>query len=66
MDCCLAHANFGSLHMTELYLEMLKGFVWPEVSQWGNNEELIFMHDSAPSHYAAPVRIWLDDKFPGK
>lgn len=50
----------------ELYLEMLKDFVWPEITRWEDNQELIFMHDGAPPRYAIRVRSWLDDKFPEK
>jgi hypothetical protein len=50
----------------ERYLEMLQNYVWPEISQWENIEELIFMHDGAPSHYAGIVRNWLDDNFSGR
>ena len=50
----------------ERYLEMLKDFVWPEISQWENIEEILFIHDGAPPHYAGPVRSWLDDKFSGR
>jgi hypothetical protein len=39
----------------ERYLEMLQNYVWPEISQWENIEELIFMHDGAPPHYAGIV-----------
>ncbi len=45
---------------------MLKRFVWPEISKWENIEELVFMHDGSPPHYAGPVRSWLNEKFPGK
>jgi hypothetical protein len=40
--------------------------VWPEISQWENIEELIFMHDGAPPHYAGIVWNWLDDNFSGR
>ena len=47
----------------ERYLEMLKNFVWPVISQWNNIDELIFMHDGAPLYYAGTVRNWLDNNF---
>ncbi|CAF3023534.1 unnamed protein product [Rotaria sp. Silwood2] len=50
----------------ERYLKMLKNLVWPVISQWSNIDELIFMHDGAPPHYARTVRNWLDNNFPLK
>ena len=44
---------------------MLDSFTLPSVSQWDNFEELHFMQDEAPSHFAPPVRVWLDNHFPG-
>ena len=37
--------------------------VWPFVNDQDN---LIFMQDGAPAHYAAVVREWLDEHFPGR
>jgi hypothetical protein len=40
-------------------------FVLPIVYGWENYEELYFMQDGAPTHFALPVRVWLDSHFPG-
>jgi len=50
----------------ERYLHMLKDYVWPIVSGWENIDELVFMHDGAPPHFALSVRAWLKQKFPGR
>ena len=39
---------------------MLDSFVWPTVSGWDNIDDLIFMQDGAPPHFALTVRAWLD------
>ena len=38
----------------ERYLQMLEDYVWPIVSGWENIDELVFMHDDAPSHAMRP------------
>ena len=43
----------------ERYLHMLDSFVWPTVSGWDNIDDLIFMQDGAPPHFALNVRAWL-------
>lgn len=50
----------------ERYLDMLRDRVWPVVSTWENIDELIFMQDGAPPHFALVVREWLDARFPGR
>jgi len=50
----------------ERYLQMLEDYVWPMISGWENIDELVFMHDGAPPHFALGVRAWLDQKFPGR
>jgi len=50
----------------ERYLQMLEDYVWPIVSGWENIDELVFMDDGAPPHFALSVRAWLDQKFPGR
>ena len=50
----------------ERCLQMLEDYVWPIVSGWENIDELVFMHDGAPPHFALSVRAWLDQKFPGR
>ncbi|KAG8323476.1 hypothetical protein J6590_006493 [Homalodisca vitripennis] len=34
------------------YPQMLREYVWPTISQWENINELIFMQDGAPPHFA--------------
>lgn len=48
------------------YLQMLQDYVWPTISQWENIDDLIFMQDGAPPHFALTVREWLDQRFPGR
>ena len=50
----------------ERYLTMLRNEVWPIISAWDNIEDLIFMQDGAPPHFAIVVREWLNAQFPGK
>ena len=50
----------------ERYLTMLRKEVWPIISAWDNIEDLIFMQDGAPPHFAIVVREWLNAQFPGK
>ncbi|PSN47669.1 hypothetical protein C0J52_18412 [Blattella germanica] len=46
----------------ERYLQMLEDYV---ESAWDNINDVIFMQDGAPYHFANVVRAWLD-KFPGR
>lgn len=46
------------------YLKMLEEYVWPRICGWENIDELVFMQDGAPPHFARTVRAWLDQKFP--
>ena len=50
----------------ERYLTMLKDEIWPIISAWENIEDLIFMQDEAPPHFAIVVREWLNAQFPGR
>ena len=50
----------------ERYLHMLDSFVWPIVSDWDNINNLIFMQDVVPPHFALTVRAWLDQHFSGR
>jgi len=50
----------------ERYLQMLEDYEWPIISGWENIDELVFMHDGAPPHFALSVCAWLDQKFPGR
>ena len=47
-------------------LHMLEVYMWPIVFGRENIDELVFMHDGAPPHFALSVRAWLDQKFPGR
>ncbi|CAF4029216.1 unnamed protein product [Rotaria sp. Silwood2] len=40
--------------------------MWSTISKWDNTDELIFMHDGAPSHYTRTVLNCLDSNFPSK
>lgn len=48
------------------YLEMLRNYVWPVVSEWEGAERIIFMQDGAPPHFHLDVRAWLNATFPNK
>jgi len=50
----------------ERCLQMLEDYMWPIVSGWENIDELVFMHDDTPPHFALSVRAWLDQKFLGR
>ena len=50
----------------ERCIQMLEDYVWPIVSGWENIDELVFMHDGAPPHFALSVPAWLDQKFLGR
>jgi len=50
----------------ERYRQILEYYAWPIVSGWENVDELIFMHDGAPPHFALSVRALLDQKIPGR
>jgi hypothetical protein len=47
------------------YLELLEERFLPDVQEWDNFDEMIFMQDGAPPHWALIVRAWLDENFPG-
>jgi len=38
------------------YLQLLVDYMWPIVFGWENIDELVFMHDGAPPHFALSVR----------
>ena len=40
----------------ERYLTILQDEIWPVISIWENIEDLIFMQDGAPPHFAIVVR----------
>jgi hypothetical protein len=51
---------------SEHNLQMLHDYIWPAVMCWENIEDLIFMQDGAPPHFANSICAWLDKKFPGR
>ena len=50
----------------ERYLHVLDSFVWPAMPGWDNIDNLIFMQDGAPHHFALTERAWLDQCFSGR
>ena len=48
------------------YLSMLNDFFLPRIVDKPNLEEIHFMQDGAPPHFAKQVRAWLDQTFPGR
>ena len=42
---------------------MLQSFLWPNVANLPEIEQLRFMQDGAPPHFARSVRQWLDHAF---
>uniref|UniRef100_A0A0L8I7P7 Tc1-like transposase DDE domain-containing protein n=1 Tax=Octopus bimaculoides TaxID=37653 RepID=A0A0L8I7P7_OCTBM len=51
---------------TERYLTMLQDEIWPVIGTWENIEDLIFMQDGTPPHFAIIVCEWLNAHFPGR
>ena len=45
---------------------MVREEIWPVISTLENIEDLIFMQDGAPPHFAVVVREWLNADFPGR
>ena len=50
----------------EHYLEMLENYVWPKVAVWENIDDLIFVQDGVPPHFALTIRARLDQHFSGR
>ena len=50
----------------ECYLEMLENYVWPKVAVWENINDLIFVQDGVPPHFALTIRARLDQHFSGR
>ena len=48
----------------ERYLSMLREEILPVINTWENIEDLIFMQDGAPPHFAIVAREWLNAHFP--
>jgi hypothetical protein len=45
------------------YHNLLVNFLWPQLENLDNIDELWFQQDGAPPHYATLVRDWLDENF---
>lgn len=48
------------------YLEIIRNYVWPIISEWEEAEGIIFKQDGAPPHLHLNVRAWLNETFPRK
>ena len=48
------------------YLQMLKNFFVPQLSQVADMDKVIFQQDGAPAHYSTDVRSFLDETFPDR
>lgn len=51
---------------SERYLTMLKEQFWPAVVRHHLQHDMLFMQDGAPPHWGKQVRLWLDQRFPGR
>lgn len=49
---------------SDRYLRMLRDFLLPQFQSIANHQDLIFMQDGAPPHFANTVRAFLDHNFP--
>ena len=45
---------------------MVREEIWPAISTWQNIEDLIFIQDGAPPHFAIVGGEWLNGHFPGR
>ncbi|CAF0839836.1 unnamed protein product [Rotaria sp. Silwood1] len=50
----------------ESYLEKLRDEIVPAIKSRMNLEEIFYMHDGAPAHYAQSVRYFLHETFPDR
>lgn len=48
------------------YLEMVQKQIVPTIEREMDLEEVVYMHDGAPAHYARVVRHYLDETFPDR
>jgi hypothetical protein len=48
------------------YMQMLQNQVLPTLQQWPNFNNIVFVQDGAPAHYALTVRAFLDQNFPNR
>jgi hypothetical protein len=46
------------------YLALLNDQFWPQMGRVVEEQDLWFMQDGAPAHWAKTVRAWLNEKFP--
>ena len=46
------------------YLTILHDEIWPVVNHWEKTEDMTFMQDIAPPHFAIVVRDWQNEHFP--
>ena len=63
-DCTVDPFILRDTMNAERCLTMLQDEIWPVISTWENIEDLIFMQDGAPPHFAIVVREWLNAHFP--
>lgn len=57
---------FESSVTSASYLHLLKERFWPVIMNWPDIHDIYFQQDGAPAHYGAPVKNWLNEKFPGR
>ena len=55
-DCAVGPFILHDTMNAERYLTMLQDEIWSVISTWENIEDLIFMQDGAPPHFAIVVR----------
>ena len=55
-DCAVGPFILRDTMNAERYLTMLQDEIWSVISTWENIEDLIFMQDGAPPHFAIVVR----------
>ena len=58
--------NRGDWKASNCQLDMPDSFVFRIDSHSESCEELHFMQDGVPRHFAHPVRAWLNNHFPGR
>ena len=55
-DCAVGPFILRATMNAERYLTMLQDEIWSVISTWENIEDLIFMQDGTPPHFAIVVR----------
>ena len=48
------------------YLQMIEAQFYPQILALNNSSQIIFRQDVAPSNWAPPVRVWLNDNMPNR